>query len=115
MTDNPQAPWLRPDPALDTKFPAIGFAPCPGDLRTAERVAKIVRKTARALSDIAHVLNGTGRGEWRGKAAEAFREQFDEDFRPKVIAPLPGVTETKPGSAQVPLPGIAATVVDDEA
>ncbi|MFD7648139.1 putative T7SS-secreted protein [Streptomyces albidoflavus] len=84
MTDNPQAPWLRPDPALDTKFPAIGFAPCPGDLRTAERVAKIVRKTARALSDIAHVLNGTGRGEWRGKAAEAFREQFDEDFRPKV-------------------------------
>ncbi|MER8259375.1 putative T7SS-secreted protein [Streptomyces albidoflavus] len=84
MTDNPQAPWLRPDPALDTKFPAIGFAPCPGDLRTAERVAKIVRKTARALSDIAHVLNGTGCGEWRGKAAEAFREQFDEDFRPKV-------------------------------
>lgn len=32
-----------------------------------------------------------------------------------MISPLPGVTETKPGSAQVPLPGIAATVVDDEA
>ncbi|GAA2709546.1 MULTISPECIES: acetate--CoA ligase [Streptomyces] len=31
-----------------------------------------------------------------------------------MITPLPGVTETKPGSAQVPLPGIAATVVDDE-
>lgn len=31
-----------------------------------------------------------------------------------MISPLPGVTETKPGSAQVPLPGIAATVVDDE-
>ncbi|MBO0652571.1 MULTISPECIES: acetate--CoA ligase [Streptomyces] len=30
-----------------------------------------------------------------------------------MISPLPGVTETKPGSAQVPLPGIAATVVDD--
>lgn len=28
--------------------------------------------------------------------------------------PLPGVTEAKPGSAQVPLPGIAAEVVDDE-
>src|SRR5690606_8321796 len=27
----------------------------------------------------------------------------------------PGVTAAKPGSAQVPLPGIAATVVDDEA
>ncbi|MFP8883165.1 acetate--CoA ligase [Streptomyces mangrovi] len=32
-----------------------------------------------------------------------------------MISPLPGVTEAKPGSAQVPLPGIAATVVDDEA
>ena len=31
-----------------------------------------------------------------------------------MISPLPGVTTTKPGSAQVPLPGIAATVVDDE-
>lgn len=30
-----------------------------------------------------------------------------------MISPLPGVTETKPGSAQRPLPGIAATVVDD--
>ncbi|KQS64970.1 acetate--CoA ligase [Modestobacter sp. Leaf380] len=30
-----------------------------------------------------------------------------------VIAPLPGVTPLKPGSATVPLPGLAATVVDD--
>ncbi|THA25247.1 acetate--CoA ligase [Streptomyces sp. RKND-216] len=32
-----------------------------------------------------------------------------------MISPLPGVTKAKPGSAQVPLPGISATVVDDEA
>ena len=32
-----------------------------------------------------------------------------------MISPLPGVTSTKPGSAQIPLPGIAATVVDDDA
>jgi acetyl-CoA synthetase len=32
-----------------------------------------------------------------------------------MISPLPGVTATKPGSAQTPLPGINATVVDDEA
>ncbi|WP_329148372.1 acetate--CoA ligase [Streptomyces sp. NBC_01456] len=32
-----------------------------------------------------------------------------------MLSPLPGVTTTKPGSAQVPLPGIAATVVDDDA
>ncbi|MGP4109399.1 acetate--CoA ligase [Streptomyces sp. 4N509B] len=31
-----------------------------------------------------------------------------------MISPLPGVTDAKPGSAQVPLPGIAATVVDDD-
>ncbi|MFP3714616.1 acetate--CoA ligase [Puerhibacterium sp. TATVAM-FAB25] len=32
-----------------------------------------------------------------------------------MISPLPGVTAAKPGSAQVPLPGVAADVVDDEA
>jgi acetyl-CoA synthetase len=32
-----------------------------------------------------------------------------------MISPLPGVTATKPGSAQVPLPGIVADVVDDNA
>ena len=32
-----------------------------------------------------------------------------------MISPLPGVTTLKPGSAQVPLPGIVADVVDDEA
>ncbi|MCB0916738.1 MAG: acetate--CoA ligase [Actinobacteria bacterium] len=31
-----------------------------------------------------------------------------------MISPLPGVTATKPGSAQVPLPGIAIDVVDDQ-
>ncbi len=31
-----------------------------------------------------------------------------------MISPLPGVTETKPGSATRPLPGIAAEVVDNE-
>jgi acetyl-CoA synthetase len=31
-----------------------------------------------------------------------------------MINPLPGVTDLKPGSAQTPLPGISAKVVDDE-
>jgi acetyl-CoA synthetase len=31
-----------------------------------------------------------------------------------LISPLPGVTETKPGSATKPLPGIAAAVFDDD-
>lgn len=32
-----------------------------------------------------------------------------------MISPLPGVTDTKPGSAMRPLPGISATIVDDNA
>ena len=31
-----------------------------------------------------------------------------------MISPLPGVTETKPGSATSPLPGIVAELVDDD-
>ena len=31
-----------------------------------------------------------------------------------MISPLPGITETKPGSATRPLPGIEAQVVDRE-
>ena len=31
-----------------------------------------------------------------------------------MVSPLPGVTATKPGSAQVPLPGISIDVVDDD-
>jgi acetyl-CoA synthetase len=31
-----------------------------------------------------------------------------------MITPLPGITETKPGSATMPFPGIAADVVDEE-
>ena len=31
-----------------------------------------------------------------------------------MISPLPGITHTKPGSAQVPLPGIEMAVIDDD-
>jgi acetyl-CoA synthetase len=31
-----------------------------------------------------------------------------------MISPLPGVTDTKPGSAMTPLPGISAMIVDDD-
>jgi hypothetical protein len=65
-------------------FSSLGFIPCPGDVRGAEDVAGVVRRTARALSEISHVLHGTGPGDWKGKAAEAFREKFEDDFRPKM-------------------------------
>ncbi|WP_328873119.1 WXG100 family type VII secretion target [Streptomyces sp. NBC_00287] len=65
-------------------FPALGFVPCPGDHTVADEVAKTVRRTAKALVEICHVLHGTGVGDWKGKAAEAFREKFDDEFRPRM-------------------------------
>ncbi|MFE7813969.1 putative T7SS-secreted protein [Streptomyces sp. NPDC057433] len=69
---------------LKDQYPALEFVPCPGDPRTAKHVANIVQRTAKALDDISDVLHGTGGGDWKGRHADAFREQFDEDFRPKV-------------------------------
>lgn len=70
--------------SLKERFPALGFVPCPGHPGTAETVAATVARTAKALEDICHVLDGTGRGAWTGQAAEAFREKFDNDFKPKM-------------------------------
>ncbi|WP_259332853.1 hypothetical protein [Streptomyces anthocyanicus] len=49
----------------------------------ADDVAKTVRRTAKALVEISEVLHGTGVGDWKGKAAEVFREKFDDEFRPR--------------------------------
>ncbi|MFD4633280.1 putative T7SS-secreted protein [Streptomyces sp. NPDC058284] len=72
------------DSPLKDQFPALGFVPCPGDPPEAKHVTAVVSRTAKALEDIADVLHGTGEGDWKGKHADAFREQFDDDFRPKI-------------------------------
>ncbi|WP_062207715.1 hypothetical protein [Streptomyces sp. NBRC 109706] len=76
-----------PSPEQEADYPALGFVPCPGDEPTATGIAQDVRQTATTLGDIVFLLSGTaGPGQWRGRSAEAFRESFDEDFRPKVEA-----------------------------
>ncbi|WP_425336650.1 putative T7SS-secreted protein [Streptomyces profundus] len=76
-----------PSPEQEADYPALGFVPCPGDEPTATGIAQDVRQTATTLSDIVFLLSGTaGPGQWRGRSAEAFRESFDDDFRPKVEA-----------------------------
>lgn len=65
-------------------FPALGFIPCPGDHDAVDRVADAIRETTGALGEIRRVLRGADDGEWRGKAAIAFRELLDDDFRPKI-------------------------------
>ncbi|WP_250301308.1 hypothetical protein [Streptomyces sp. A 4/2] len=69
---------------LLVRFPALGFVPCPGDAPEAKHITAIVTRTAKALDGISNVLHGTGDGDWQGKHAEAFREQFDDNFRPKI-------------------------------
>ncbi|WP_369387892.1 WXG100 family type VII secretion target [Streptomyces sp. CG1] len=78
--------WVSPTQTspLKDRYPALEFVPCPGDPHTAKHVAGIVQRTAKALHEISDVLHGTGEGDWKGRHADAFREQFDDNFRPKV-------------------------------
>lgn len=69
---------------LKDSFPALEFVPCPGEPGNAQRVAEVVTRTAKALGQISDVLHGTGEGDWKGKHAEEFRRQFDDNFRPQV-------------------------------
>ncbi|GAA2217322.1 membrane protein [Streptomyces aculeolatus] len=65
-------------------YPTLGFVPCPGDYDTAKDTAATVRRTSDALGEICRVLEGADEGDWRGKAADAFRALLADDFRPKV-------------------------------
>jgi acetyl-CoA synthetase len=48
-----------------------------------------------------------------GEAAPIVDTWWQTETGAIMISALPGVTETKPGSAQVPLPGVSVDVVDD--
>ncbi|UED86399.1 putative T7SS-secreted protein [Streptomyces profundus] len=75
---------VEPDAEQAGQYPALGFVPCPGRQGAIDHVAEQVRGTTTALGDIVALLRGTGQGQWRGRSAEAFRERFDDDFKPKV-------------------------------
>jgi len=49
-----------------------------------------------------------------GKTAPIVDTWWQTETGAIMVSALPGVTETKPGSAQVPLPGIAIDVVDED-
>ena len=49
-----------------------------------------------------------------GKVAPIVDTWWQTETGAIMISALPGVTETKPGSAQVPLPGVSVEVVDDD-
>ncbi|MFK4637945.1 acetate--CoA ligase [Paenarthrobacter histidinolovorans] len=57
--------------------------------------------------------NAGNNGEKKEHPAPIVDTWWQTETGAQMIAPLPGVTATKPGSAQVPLPGIAVDVVDE--
>ncbi len=57
--------------------------------------------------------NAGAHGEKKDHPAPIVDTWWQTETGAQMIAPLPGVTATKPGSAQVPLPGIAVDVVDE--
>ncbi|BCW46852.1 acetate--CoA ligase [Arthrobacter sp. StoSoilB5] len=57
--------------------------------------------------------NAGANGERKENPAPIVDTWWQTETGAQMIAPLPGVTATKPGSAQVPLPGIAVDVVDE--
>lgn len=57
--------------------------------------------------------NAGKNGEKKQNPAPIVDTWWQTETGAQMIAPLPGVTSTKPGSAQVPLPGIAVDVVDE--
>ncbi|MFE1035016.1 putative T7SS-secreted protein [Streptomyces sp. NPDC058807] len=63
---------------MKDRFPALEFVPCPGDPQTSKHVANIVQRTAKALDEISDALHGTDEADWKGRHANAFREQFDD-------------------------------------
>lgn len=66
-------------------YPALGFDPTPGDIEKVRLAVGSLRSAAAALREISTVLAGTGaEGEWRGKAAIAFRELVSDDLRPRI-------------------------------
>jgi acetyl-CoA synthetase len=79
--------------------------------------AKFDRSSLRLLGSVGEPINP--------EAWMWYREHIGDDRCPIVdtwwqtetgaimVSPLPGVTATKPGSAQAPLPGVSARVVDD--
>ncbi|MFX4292730.1 acetate--CoA ligase [Streptomyces bohaiensis] len=81
--------------------------------------AKFDLSSLRVLGSVGEPINPEAWMWYRehigGNRAPVVDTWWQTETGAMMISPLPGVTAAKPGSAQVPLPGIAATVVDDDA
>lgn len=80
--------------------------------------AKFDLSSIRLLGSVGEPINPEAWMWYRkiigGKTAPIVDTWWQTETGAIMVSALPGVTETKPGSAQAPLPGIGVDVVDDE-
>lgn len=66
-------------------FPALGFDPAPGDLSLLEGFVDNLSSGADGVDDALTVLDGADETTWSGLAADAFRANQSEEFRPRLV------------------------------
>jgi hypothetical protein len=95
-----------------TRYPNLGFDPCPGDLDGYRALAAYASRSATALADAVRTLGSAGSEQWRGQAADAFRAHVHDD-----VLPLAGKAADSVGQAAAALREWALTLseLQDEA
>ncbi|UJP10358.1 TrbC/VirB2 family protein [Microbacterium sp. KUDC0406] len=68
-----------------TSYPALGFDPAPGDLSLLGAFVDNLSAGADGVEDALSALDGGEDASWSGLAADAFRANQSEDFRPRLV------------------------------
>jgi acetyl-CoA synthetase len=104
------------------KYGVSVFYTAPTAIRSFMKIGRDVPQrfdlsSLRLLGSVGEPINPEAwvwyRGVIGGEEAPIVDTWWQTETGAIMISALPGVTETKPGSAQVPLPGISVAVVDD--
>jgi acetyl-CoA synthetase len=104
------------------KYKVSIFYTAPTAIRSFMKIGRAIPKkfdlsSLRVLGSVGEPINPEAWMWYRkiigGKTAPIVDTWWQTETGAIMISALPGITETKPGSAQVPLPGIAVDVVDE--
>lgn len=69
---------------MSPTYAALGFDPAPGDVSSGTGMARTMRDVTHALGEIRAVVRGDSEQDWKGRAADAFRDLMSEDFSPRI-------------------------------
>jgi hypothetical protein len=67
---------------MASSYPNLGFDPCPGDLAGYQALTAYAGRSAAAVADAVSTLSSAGSQDWRGQAADAFRDHVRSDVLP---------------------------------